>query len=350
MTGSDVRTFYAALGVELPLWSRREASVRCFAAPEAHNRGDRNPSCSVNLDSGAWNCHGCGAGGGAYDAALALGHTPRSAMDLLIAHGLAEPRTVEWEQPRTAPRVERSPARPARPEPPQRPPLTWEDADVQLCAERLDADSRLVRRLILGRAWAPRVMRALEVGFDGARITIPVRDAIGELRGVLRYDPFGRRDPKMRAVPGTQLGLVPHPARERAERIVLVEGPPDMIAARSCGLAAIAIPGTAAWQPSWAPLLAGRHVTVVMDCDPAGRRAAQDIAASLGSIAAMVELVDLWPDCHDGYDLTDRILERRRSRPGPLTARTIASLLRPASLRHLNTPRACARRSQEASR
>jgi hypothetical protein len=91
MTRSNVHAFYAALGVELPVWFRREAPVRCFAAPEAHNRGDRNPSCSVSLASGAWNCHGCGARGGAYDAALALGHTPRSAMGLLIAHNLAEP-------------------------------------------------------------------------------------------------------------------------------------------------------------------------------------------------------------------------------------------------------------------
>ena len=154
----------------------------------------------------------------------------------------------------------------------------------------------------------------------------------------------------MRAATGTQMGLVPSPACECAQRIVLVEGPPDMIAARSCGIAAIAIPGTASWQPSWAPLLAGRQITVVMDCDPAGRRAAEDIAADLTSIAATVELADLWPDRYDGYDLTDRILERRRSRTDPWIARTVASLLRPAAPGHLNTPRADARRSREASR
>jgi hypothetical protein len=349
MRSDQVRAYYAALGVELPLRSRQEAPIRCFAAPEAHNRGDRNPSCSVNLASGAWNCHGCGARGGAYDAALALGHTPRSAMDLLIAHNLAEPRTVGRPVPSTAPRVRRSPARPTPWERGERPLLTWDESDVQLCSERLDADSRLLRRLLLTRAWAPCVIRTLELGFDGTRITIPIRDEHSKLRGVLRYDPFGRREPKMRAVPGTQLGLLPDPAREGAERILLVEGPPDMIAARSCGLAAIAIPGTTAWQPSWAPLFAGRHLTVVMDCDASGRHAAQNIAASLGSIAASIELADLWPDRQDGYDLTDRILERRHSRPGPLTARTLASLLRPASLRHPHTPRACARRSQEAS-
>ena len=92
MTTPDVRAFYAALGIELPAWSTRDAPVRCFAQPDAHQHADRSPSCSVNLASGAWNCHGCGAHGGAYDAALATGHSPRSAMELLIAHGLAEPR------------------------------------------------------------------------------------------------------------------------------------------------------------------------------------------------------------------------------------------------------------------
>jgi len=347
MTPPDICAFYAALGVQLPAWAKREASVRCFAHPDAHNRGDRSASCSISLLSGAWNCHGCGAHGGAYDAAVAAGHTPRSAMDLLIEHRLATPRTPDHK---AAARIHGTGSRPAVPMPAVPSAFAADEDDVERWAEMLDADSRLVRRLMLERAWGSRAIRELHVGFDGARITIPVRNTHGLLQGVLRYDPFGRRDPKMLALPGTQLGPVPDPARERAERILLVEGPPDMIAARSCGLAAIAIPGTSAWQPSWAPLLAGRHVTVVMDCDPAGRRAAQDIAASLRPIATTVEVADLWPDRNDGYDLTDRILERRRSRPGPLTARTMASLLRPASLRHPNTPRACARRAQEPSR
>src|SRR5438045_3359171 len=81
MTAPRVRGVFAELGIELPGWSTTEAPVRCFADPAAHAHGDRKPSCSVNLATGAWNCHGCGACGGAYDAALATGHTPRSAMD-----------------------------------------------------------------------------------------------------------------------------------------------------------------------------------------------------------------------------------------------------------------------------
>jgi hypothetical protein len=347
MTTPDVRAFYAALGVQLPAWAQREAPVRCFAHPDAHNRGDRSPSCSISLRSGAWNCHGCGAHGGAYDAAVAAGHTPRSAMDLLIEHHLATPRTPDRQA--TA-RIHRNGSRPAVPMLAVPSALAADDDDVEVWAQMLDADSRLVRRLMLERAWGSRAIRELHVGFDGTRITIPILNSHGLLRGVLRYDPFGRRDPKMLAVPGTRLGLVPHPAFERFERILLVEGPPDLIAARSCGLAAIAIPGTSAWQPAWAQLLAGKRVTIVMDCDAPGREAAHEIATSLGHVAEAVEIVDLWPDRHDGYDLTDRILERRCLRCGLKVARTVASLLRPVPHRHPNTTRARAGRAQEASR
>jgi Toprim-like len=315
MTTPDVRAFYTTLGIELPGWPKLEAPIRCFAQPDAHNHNDRSPSCSVNLASGAWNCHGCGARGGAYDAALAVGHEPRSAMDLLIAHGLAQPRT---HAPAHFPRTPAITAVKTVPFNASCPRLAVTDANVQSWADMLDADSRLMRRLILKRAWAPRIMRALHVGFDGARITIPIRNARGQLRGVLRYDAFGRRNPKMRAWVGTRLGLIPHPTSEASNHIILVEGPPDMIAARSAGLPAIAVPGTNAWHAAWAELLASRRVTIVMDCDNPGRRAAEHIASSLAPFAARTDVIDLWPNRNDGYDLTDRILEWRlvkRERP-----------------------------------
>ncbi len=78
MTAPNVRGFYGALGIQLPAWATREAPVRCFTHADAHNRADRTPSCSVNLASGAWNCHGCGARGGAYDAAL--GYRPHTTL------------------------------------------------------------------------------------------------------------------------------------------------------------------------------------------------------------------------------------------------------------------------------
>ena len=110
--GGDARGFYAALGVPLPGWAHTEAPVRCFTNPDAHAHHDQHPSCSVNVHSGAFNCHGCGAHGGAYDAALALGRSPREAIDLMIAHGLTDRRP----RPDPAPRATPPHASAARPE------------------------------------------------------------------------------------------------------------------------------------------------------------------------------------------------------------------------------------------
>ncbi len=308
MSEQDVRSYFAALGIQLPDWSKREAPVRCFAQPGEHKRGDRSPSCSVNLWSGAWNCHGCGARGGAYDAALAVGCTPRFAMELLITHGLAERRTAKSRRLHPRTRQLPSPANAHRAT--SRAALQCNESDITRWGEALAGDGRLVRRLMHARAWAPRVMRELQLGVDGSRITIPVRSATGCLRGVLRYDPFGEPRLKMRAAVGTRLGLIPHPSREVSGHILLVEGPPDMIAARSVGLPAIAVPGTHAWQPTWGALFEGRRVTIVMDCDAAGRGAAVKIAAGLRSQARAVDIVDLSPTRSDGFDLTDFIVER----------------------------------------
>ena len=116
--------------------------------------------------------------------------------------------------------------------------------------------------------------------------------------------------PKVLAVRGTRLGLIPHPAAEPSTWVVLVEGPPDMISARSRGLPAIAVPGDDAWEPVWARLLAGRHVSVVFDCDRAGREAAARIAADLKAAGVRGSIVDLARGRTDGYDLTEWLAER----------------------------------------
>ena len=92
LPGADIRGYYQALGIELPGWASTATSVRCFADPEAHRRGDHDPSCSVNLEHGAWHCHACGAKGGAFDAATARGYSDRAAIDLMVAFRLTEHR------------------------------------------------------------------------------------------------------------------------------------------------------------------------------------------------------------------------------------------------------------------
>jgi len=345
--GADVHGFYATLGIELPDWARTEAPARCFADPDAHKRQDRDPSCSVNLASGAFNCHGCGAHGGAYDAALATGRSPRDAIDLMIAHGLtqrrdrsreaspastrdtsptaagntsAQAQATRRDQP-AANATTRSTPLPAAPKaaqscasarPPSAEPSPTRDTAARKNRRQLreyrDAllnSAGLIARLRRERGWNPDTLKALGIGFDGHRITVPIIDEHQALHGILRLRVDASQQPKVLAAPGTKLGLIPHPHLEPRQYVLLVEGPSDMLAARSAGLPAIAVPGTHAWRGEWSRLLAGREVTVVMDCDPPGRQAAQRIARDLEHHAARVRIVDLAPQRRNGYDLSD---------------------------------------------
>jgi hypothetical protein len=313
LPGADIRGFYSALGIALPPHGESNTSIRCFANPDMHRREDRNPSLSVRLLDGVWKCHACGAKGGPYDAALAAGHSARSAIDLMVAYGLTERRPRRDAACRRAAHARRPAARPARcveravavaPAPP----LRVDERDLARWQAALTARPDVISRLARERAWRYDTMRELELGFDRGRITIPIRGGRGQLRGVLRYRRGG--DPKMLAVEGTRLGLIPHPAREASESVLLVEGPPDMIAARSHGLPAIAIPGDHSWRAEWAQLLADRRVTVVMDADGPGRELAERIAGDLRDVVDELRAVDLAPARTDGYDLTDWLLER----------------------------------------
>jgi hypothetical protein len=113
-TTPDARGFYAALGISLPgSGTSDNVSVRCFASPEQHKHDDRSPSCSVSLDTGQWKCRACGAKGGAYDAALAVGRDRSEAALLAKDHGLfaadrvLRPNADADHRPARAPGVQR---------------------------------------------------------------------------------------------------------------------------------------------------------------------------------------------------------------------------------------------------
>jgi len=196
----------------------------------------------------------------------------------------------------------------------------------------LDADEQqlaAVRTRLATLTWPPRLLRAeqarvwfratlldLGCGWERDRVTIPIRNhhrrrgRRRRRRGELRYAPSHDHAPKALAVRGTRLGLIPHPAAEPSSWVLLVEGLPDMISARSRGLPAVAVPTDDAWEPEWGRLFAGRVVSVVLDCDPAGREAAARIAADLKAARVRGSIVDLARRRADGYDLTEWLAAR----------------------------------------
>ena len=310
---ADIRSYYAKLGVRLPDWARTEASVPCFIDPDAHQRQDRDPSMSVNLKHGAYHCNGCGAKGGAYDAATALGHNPRAAIQLMIDYGLTN-RRPQGAGRRARPRPTAAHPGSIHPRPvvtrPRR--LKVSEADVQRWHLQLLARVDVLRRLAATRGWCGLTVRQLQLGLDHGWITIPVRDQHQELISLLRYTPdHAPGEPKVRAATGSHRALYPHPAGQALRDLLLVEGEPDAIAARSRGLPAIAIPGVNGWQAAWAPLFSGRTVTIAFDADAQGRACARTVAHDLAAHAANLVVIDLAPARTDGYDLTDWLMNHR---------------------------------------
>jgi hypothetical protein len=226
----------------------------------------------------------------------------------MVAYGLTAHRAYRHPQPRSRPTAPSHPQRASRP-----PGMTFRETEdaIPRWQAALAGDTDLIRKLARDRGWLYATMLELELGVDRGRITIPVRDDTRLLIGLLRYQPWPKPgEPKMLAAPGSRRALLPHPAAEPSEQVLLVEGEPDMIAARSRGLPAIAVPGVDGWRAAWAPLLSGRQVTVVMDCDDQGRAAAAAIAGDLSSLS-VVRVLDLAPGGNDGYDLSGWLHDRR---------------------------------------
>jgi hypothetical protein len=317
LPGADIHGYYAALGIELPpAMGRTDVPVRCVFDPAAHQRADHKPSLSISLVNGAYCCHGCGAKGGARDAAEHFGHSIRSARQLLARYGLAQPLDSDARPPaRTA---YRAPVVDSRPAPTAQPRRRLNVSERQLQRWHLQLLGRVdvLERLHATRGWSGAAVRQLQLGLDRDQIMIPVRQHGGGLVALLRYRPNPQPGQnKIRALAGSRRALFPHPADERSRHLLLVEGEPDAIAARSHGLPAIALPGVDGWRAAWAPLFAGKAVTVVMDADRHGRACARQVADDLAEHATAIEVVDLAPDRADGYDLTDWLMANRHQRP-----------------------------------
>lgn len=280
-TGSRPIEFYEMIGIGLSDNGSGEAAVRCFANPGSHTRDDRRPSCSVNLLTGLWHCKGCSASGNAYHAAKLMGRDDTQARDLAREYGVF----IEKQEPREKPKL-----------PGERQLKKWRQA--------LADSPKIVARLTELRAWTPYGMCRCGLGWDGERVTFPVRNHRLKIVGVVRYLPGGRT--KSLALSGSKRMLFPAPeVTNRRRTLFVVEGEPDAVAVWSTGQQAVAIPGTGSWRSDWMTRLMGRRVVVLADCDPQGRELARKVARDV----PQARWVDLEPGRDDGYDIGDIVRE-----------------------------------------
>lgn len=277
--GGDVRAFFGELGIVLKP-SGEEAMISCFANPAAHRRDDRNASCSVSLITGLWLCHGCGAKGNAYQAAIAVGSSETAARLLAQRFGLF------LEKPQV-----------------KKPRLPTE-VRLRKWRQALRSQPLFLHRLFELKGWTREAIIRCGLGWDGERITFPVRNKRLKVIGLARYLPGG--DPKMTAVTGSTRGLFPAPESiviSRRRPLFLVEGEPAAVSVWAAGHQAVGIPGAHSWRPEWAQRLYGHKLVMLPDCDQEGRELARRVKAQVASL----QIVDIEPGCDDRSDIGDWI-------------------------------------------
>jgi cell fate (sporulation/competence/biofilm development) regulator YlbF (YheA/YmcA/DUF963 family) len=163
------------------------------------------------------------------------------------------------------------------------------------------------------RGLTRETIEEFQLGWDGERFTIPVRDADGNLLNVRRYNPSARQaKDKMKswAVGTGSRQLFGADILAKSETVIITEGEMDCIIGRQHGLPTIShTAGAGAWDERWNERFEGKIVYVCYDCDDAGRRGARRVARSLEMFAKQVHIIAL-PLKGNGDDLTNYFVDQ----------------------------------------
>jgi 5S rRNA maturation endonuclease (ribonuclease M5) len=95
------------------------------------------------------------------------------------------------------------------------------------------------------------------------------------------------------------------------ETVYFCEGEKDSDGLAKLGfVATTASEGAAArWAPELTPYFKDRHVVILPDADRPGRAHAEKVAKAINGVAASVRILDLYPERHDGSDVSNWIAD-----------------------------------------
>lgn len=163
------------------------------------------------------------------------------------------------------------------------------------------------------RGLTRQTIEEFQIGWDGERFTIPVRDADGALLNVRRYNPSARQaKDKMKswAVGTGSRQLFGSDILAQSDSVIITEGEMDCIIGRQHGLPTLShTAGAGSWDNRWNDNFEHKVVYIVYDCDDSGRRGARKVAHALELFAKEVHIIDL-PLKGKGDDLTNYFVDQ----------------------------------------
>lgn len=154
----------------------------------------------------------------------------------------------------------------------------------------------------------------LKLGFDDMRITIPIKSRTGYYVNVRRYLPPHHRvegSKNSKCINIRNLGsrrYYPYEAFDE-DKIYIVEGEKDCIAARSQGFNAVTSTGGSAIPTDELTLFSGKDVVLMLDTDSVGKRNVKNYTIMLKNIAKSISIVELpckdFVECYQQYGIVD---------------------------------------------
>ena len=258
----------------------------------------KSPSASMNAEGGVWNCLKGDHGGSIFELVRDL--KKERGFDIRSESMKARHSDPKYRA-ETASRLVSSRSGANRSGPP------LPDADkISGWTETLISNKPAIKALMEERGLDRRTIVEWELGYDGSRYMIPVRDKDGELLNVRRYKLNAGTSDKMLNLPGHGTAALYRPDILAAnQEIVVTEGEMDCIILNQFGVPAIThTAGAATFRPNWAGEFTGKTVWVAYDNDDAGRKGAKKVEQILAAFAENVYLIEI-PIPAKGSDITD---------------------------------------------
>ena len=302
----DVRAFMASQGV-VPgkKVGTDEFRFLCQFHP------DTDPSANWNVRTGLWKCQVCGAGGSPIDWLMNKGSDYKAALAFVAEMAGLPPKGAHTNGAAAAPTPAATSTTKGK--------LT--EANVKGWHEAALRNVDLMAWLETHRGYDAETIEHYQLGWNGQRVTIPIRDEAGKLVNVRLYlrnstGEQGKMLPLMTGSgPDVTTRLFPMDAT-MPDEVLLVEGEWDAMIARQYGIegAMTVTIGAGNWNPSLTPLFTDRQVTIAYDNDDAGRKGAARVASILAGaeLNIRVRLLQI-PNLPAKGDLTDFFVEQNRS-------------------------------------
>lgn len=256
----------------------------------------KTPSASFNFEENLWHCMGCGEGG-TLDTLIKRLRKARAGGNVI---------DLKTRKPSKASAKQAKPHKPSKPLPSEEQVRGWH--------ERLMKQASVLAYLTEDRGLTKTTLKEFEIGHDGFRFTIPIRNEAGQLVNVRRYDPRKRDHNKMISWgEGHGKARIFRPdLLESYTEVLLVEGEWDMMVAQQVGLPAIThTAGALTFNAEWAAYFRDKIVFICYDRDDTGRRGAIKAARTIAPVAQAVYVMELDIDIKGG-DITDYFIKQGR--------------------------------------